>query len=158
MTVGIGSAQRIIPNVAVQVQTLGIIELRVRNRVFLRAPVRVSFEQNETAVLVEVLPSGDEIELRARGPENKALLSVISADLDALNDSFMGLRDKVEKRIPCYCKLCSAATSPSFFSYRELVRRKEHGKRRRPKRKVNCSSVSAEYALQVHSGREVLSL
>ena len=48
----------------------------------------VLFERDSTQLLAEVLPSGSEIELRARGPEKKALLSVVAADLDALNDSF----------------------------------------------------------------------
>jgi internalin A len=43
----------------------------------------VLFDRDATAVLVELLASGSEIELRARGPERKALLSVIAADLDA---------------------------------------------------------------------------
>jgi hypothetical protein len=88
----------------------------------------VRFEQDDTSVLVEVVPSGDEIELRAHGPENKALLSVISSDLDALNDSFKGLREKVDKRIPCSCKSCSSELFPSFFGYRDMVRRKQHGR------------------------------
>jgi internalin A len=77
-------------------------------------------------VLVEILANGSEIELRARGPEHKALLSVVAADLDALNESFKGLRDRVDKRIPCNCKACAVQATPWFFSQRELVRRKEH--------------------------------
>ena len=85
----------------------------------------VLFERDSTAVLVELLANGSEIELRARGPEHKALLSVIAADLDALNESFQGLRDKVDKRIPCNCKLCRMASVPEFFAQRDLLRRKE---------------------------------
>ena len=76
-------------------------------------------------MLVELLANGSEIELRARGPERKALLSVIAADLDALNESFQGLRDKVDKRIPCNCKLCRTASVPEFFAQKNLLRRKE---------------------------------
>jgi internalin A len=89
----------------------------------------VLFDRGDTAVLVEILPTGDEIELRARGPEHKALLSVVAADLDALNESFEGLRDKVHKSIPCNCEDCRAAMSPAFFAYKELLRRKEHKRR-----------------------------
>jgi hypothetical protein len=85
----------------------------------------VLFERDSSAVLVEVLPNGSEIELRARGPERKALLSVVAADLDALNDSFEGLRDRVEKRIPCNCTRCRTAAVPEFFGERNLLRRKE---------------------------------
>ncbi len=83
------------------------------------------FEREGTAALVEILPNGSEIEVRARGPEHKALLSVIAADLDALNESFQGLRDKVEKRIPCNCKACRVASSPEFFGQKRLLQRKE---------------------------------
>lgn len=73
------------------------------------------FTHERTMVLVEVLANGNEIELRARGPEQKNLLSVIAADLDALNESFQGLRDKVDKRVPCNCKRCRTAAVPVFF-------------------------------------------
>jgi len=88
----------------------------------------VLFERDRTAVLVEVLANGSEIELRARGPEHKALLSVIAADLDALNESFQGLRNKVDKRIPCNCGKCRVASAPEFFDQKELLYRKEHNK------------------------------
>jgi internalin A len=88
----------------------------------------VLFERDSTAVLVKLLANGSEIELRARGPEQKALLSVIATDLDALNESFQGLRDKVDKRIPCNCKLCCIASVPEFFAQRDLLRRKEHNR------------------------------
>jgi len=108
-----------------------ISRLTVRLHRFVKDPGKawvtgVLFEHDNTAALAEILPSGNEIEVRARGPEHKALLSVIAADLDALNDSFKGLRDKVDKRIPCNCKACAAEPTPWFFSHKELLRRKEH--------------------------------
>ena len=107
-----------------------ISRLTVRLHRFVRNPemawvTGVLFERDKTAVLVELLANGSEIELRARGPERKALLSVIAADLDALNESFQGLRDKVDKRIPCNCKLCRTASVPEFFAQKNLLRRKE---------------------------------
>ncbi len=56
------------------------------------------------------------------------MLSVIAADLDALNDSFQGLKDKVDKRIPCNCKACRFATFPEFFGQKQLLYRKEHNR------------------------------
>jgi internalin A len=87
----------------------------------------VLFERGDSSLLAEIL-ANSEIELRARGPEHKELLSVVAADLDALNDSFQGLRDKVDKRIPCNCKVCGVAFVPEFFEQKELLRRKEHNK------------------------------
>ena len=94
----------------------------------------VVFERLGTEVRVELLASGREIELRARGPEAKELLSVVAAELEALNASFPGLRDKVDPRIPCLCATCVKVDAPHFFSQRELVRRKERGSRH-----ANCS-------------------
>ena len=110
-----------------------ISRLTVRLHRFVRDPALawvtgVMFQRDATSVLVEVLPGGNEIELRARGPEHKALLSVVTADLDALNDSFQGLRDKVDKLIPCNCRECSPAAVPHFFEQKEMLRRKEHGR------------------------------
>lgn len=87
----------------------------------------VLFEREGSSVLAEILANG-EIELRARGPERKELLSVIAADLDALNESFTGLRDKVDKRIPCNCKVCGVALEPEFFAQKRLLQRKKDGK------------------------------
>lgn len=85
----------------------------------------VLFARGETEVLVELLAEGNEIELRARGPERAALRSVVAADLDALNESFQGLRDKVDKRIPCNCKVCRIDAEPEFFAQKRLLQRKE---------------------------------
>jgi hypothetical protein len=110
-----------------------ISRLTVRLHRFVRDPemawvTGVLFERDSTSALVEILASGSEIELRARGPEATGLLSVIAADLDALNESFQGLRDKVDKRIPCNCGVCRAAFLPEFFDQKELRYRKEHNK------------------------------
>ena len=86
------------------------------------------FERGGTEVLAEVPAKGGEIVLRARGPERKELLSVISADLDALNDSFHGLKDLVAKWVPCNCSRCRKLTEPEFFDQKRLLQRKIDGK------------------------------
>jgi internalin A len=88
----------------------------------------VLFTHDRTMVLVEILANGREIELRARGLESKALLSVIASDLDALNDSIHGLHEKVDKRVPCNCKICRTASVPEFFAQKDLLRRKEYNR------------------------------
>jgi hypothetical protein len=87
------------------------------------------FQTGDTEVLVELLPNGNEIELRARGLERKPLLSVIAADADALNASFQGLREKVHKLIPCNCSRCSGSSTPELFLEKQLLHRKEHNRR-----------------------------
>ncbi len=75
----------------------------------------VLFEHDEAKLLAEIPEKGGEIVLRARGTEAKALLSVIAADLDALNETFHGLTEIVEKLVPCNCSRCDELTDPEFF-------------------------------------------
>ncbi|MET0069673.1 MAG: COR domain-containing protein [Candidatus Thiodiazotropha sp.] len=86
------------------------------------------FEHRGTQVLVETATRGNEIVMRSRGPEKKALLSVIASDLDALNDSFKGLKDKVEKWVPCICDTCRSSKEPAMYNQKELIDRKSRGK------------------------------
>ena len=110
-----------------------VSRLIVRMHRFVRQPdlcwnQGVLFEQGETQVLVETAARGNEIGLRARGPEGKALLSVIASDLDALNASFEGLADKVGKWVPCVCDDCVKLTEPHLFEQQHLLRRKRHNR------------------------------
>ncbi|WP_089726247.1 COR domain-containing protein [Candidatus Thiosymbion oneisti] len=86
------------------------------------------FEHGETQVLVETTARGNEIALRSRGPEQKALLSIIASDLDALNNGFRGLKDKVGKWVPCICDTCARTTTPEFFAHKGLLKRKRDHK------------------------------
>jgi hypothetical protein len=87
------------------------------------------FEHGQSELLARVTsPVGQEIELRARGPERKALLSVISSDLNALNASFEGLRDKVRKFVPCICSKCRRSTTPERYEEDRLLKRKQDGR------------------------------
>ena len=86
------------------------------------------FEHDDTQVLVEATVRGNEISLRARGPERKELLSMIASELEALNDSFQGLKGKVEKWVPCICDQCRKETLSEMFEQTQLTRRKQVGK------------------------------
>ncbi len=86
------------------------------------------FEHGGTEVLVETTARGNEISLRGRGPEQMALLSVIASDLDALNDSFQGLRHRIGKWVPCVCATCAGLKEPAMFEQKELIERKDRGK------------------------------
>ena len=114
----------------------GIISrLTVRMHRFVKRPTMawvtgVLFERDSTGALVELLPDGQQIEIRARGPEAIGLLSAISSDLDGLNESFPGLKDKVKTLVPCSCEACSNAPTPYFFDQGDLIRRLYHNKRR----------------------------
>lgn len=112
----------------------GIISrLTVRLNRFVRDPQKawiagVLFEREGTSAVVEVLANGKDLQLRARGPDRKALLSVIALDLDSLNESFEGLRERVSKRVPCVCSVCQESRTPQLFDERQLTRRKENGR------------------------------
>jgi internalin A len=111
-----------------------ISRLICRMNRFVRQPDRswrsgAFFEHGQSELLARLAsPLGQEIELRARGPERKALLSVISSDLDALNDSFEGLRDKVRKLVPCICSKCRLSITSERYDEGRLQKRKQDGK------------------------------
>jgi hypothetical protein len=111
-----------------------ISRLICRMNRFVRQPDRswrsgAFFEHVQSELLVRLAsPLGQEIELRARGPERKALLSVISSDLDALNATFEGLRDKVRKLVPCICSKCRLSITPERYEEGRLQKRKQDGK------------------------------
>jgi internalin A len=106
-----------------------ISRLMVRMHRFVKQPELawtggVLFEQKDNQLLVRTTASGKDVVLSVRGPERKALLSVIASDLDALNASFGGLEEKVEKRVPCICSSCCVSSEPEFFDERKLLKRK----------------------------------
>jgi|694.fasta_scaffold18477_2 Leucine-rich repeat (LRR) protein len=111
-----------------------ICSLICRMNRFVRHPDRswrsgAFFEHGQSELLARIAsPVGPEIELRARGGERKDLLNVISSDLDALNDSFVGLRDKVRKLVPCLCNTCRLSTNPERYEEGRLQKRKQDGR------------------------------
>ena len=110
-----------------------ISRLICRMNRFVRQPDRswrsgAFFEHGQSELLARLVsPMGQEIELRARGPERKALLSVISSDLDALNATFEGLRDKVRKLVPCLCSKCRLSTTPERYEEPLLLKYRRDG-------------------------------
>ena len=87
------------------------------------------FEKGDTQLLASLASaSGQEVELRARGPEAKSLRDVIASDLDALNATFEGLRDKVRKLVPCICSQCRQSTNSARYEEPRLLKRKADGK------------------------------
>ena len=87
------------------------------------------FQDSGNELLVEEPYNTSEIVLRVRGKNPKALLTLIAADLDALNAGFGSLREKVKKKIPCICSVCKKLVNPHFYDYDNLLYRRERGKR-----------------------------
>ncbi len=80
------------------------------------------FEKADTQLLVTLSNTGKKITLRSHGPEAKALLNVIAHDLDAINDSFGGLKNKVNKYMPCICTECETSVTPHLHDEKELLK------------------------------------
>lgn len=85
----------------------------------------VLFEKGKTQLLIQVASNGDEIILQSIGPEARELLSVIAHDLDAINQSFEGLHNKVEKLVPCICAECKNSSNPHLYTEHLLVRKRD---------------------------------
>jgi small GTP-binding protein len=97
------------------------------------------FERGNSHLLARILQTGQEIELRSSGSERKDLMSVIADDLDLLNASFEGLRDKVSKLVPCICSRCKQSVRPALFSEKELIQRRIN-----QKQTIECSEYPYE--------------
>jgi len=67
------------------------------------------------------------ISIRITGQYKKEFMTIITEDLDELNETF-GEKLKVEKYVPCNCRKCKGSTKPHFFTHENLIRRKEKGK------------------------------
>ena len=100
------------------------------------------FERGETQVLVEIGARAGNMDMRARGPERKELLSVIASDLDALNASFHGLAQQVRVLVPCTCTRCRELTEPEYFDQSRLLQRKRDGRLR-----IECPASYEEVAV-----------
>jgi internalin A len=85
------------------------------------------FEREDNELLAQVVsPSGREIELRARGTNRKDLLKNIESDLDALNNGFPGLEQKIKKLIPCCCTECCDPRGRTFLYDKKDLLRAQH--------------------------------
>lgn len=81
----------------------------------------VLFSKEGSHLLATVDESDRMINLHARGGEAHKLRTLIADELEELNHSFEGLRERVEKFIPCPCPECTKQTRPEFFSYKKLL-------------------------------------
>jgi len=99
---------------------------RYVNRPELAWKTGVLFKRNNSILWAEEPFGSPEIILRACGPEAKELLTIIAADLDALNKSFGRLRDRVTRKIPCVCDTCVSMAIPHYFDFDTLKRRQEN--------------------------------
>jgi hypothetical protein len=83
----------------------------------------VILEKNNSKALVKENYGSKKIEVWAKGPFSKDLMTIIKDDFDALHERFEGL--KVKKLIPCNCSKCAKSEIPHFYEYESLLRRME---------------------------------
>ncbi len=81
----------------------------------------VVLEKENTWALVQETFASNEISIRVRGTHQKSLMTTIKDALDALNDTYEGIR--VHKKIPCNCTTCSSLDTPHFYDYNNILER-----------------------------------
>ena len=74
-----------------------------------------------------------EIHIKAKGPDPKALVTIILKEIDELNATFdFDERLSVDKLIPCMCDTCQKlireGKNPHFYAHESLLQRKIRGK------------------------------
>jgi GTPase SAR1 family protein len=67
-----------------------------------------------------------EIHLRVNGKRPKELLTVVTHEIDKINDTFE--RIQVQKLIPCNCSVCDGSQKPHFYQLDKLHERIDNGK------------------------------
>ncbi len=82
----------------------------------------VNFERegDTWAEVVETYAKND-IAIRVRGRRRKELMTIVSEEIDRINQSFEGIM--VEQMIPCHCSECVDRQGPQFFTVEQLKKR-----------------------------------
>lgn len=84
----------------------------------------VVFEKERTSA--KVISKNNEIIVKINGENKQEFLKLISNKIDEINSQYDNLR--VEKLIPCNCKICSTTENPNFYEFSDLKRRLDRGK------------------------------
>ncbi|MEM9889211.1 MAG: COR domain-containing protein, partial [Bacteroidota bacterium] len=87
----------------------------------------VFLQREHTDAFVRETYGSKEIVVKVRGAHPKELMTLIAEEFDKMNGSY-GEKLRVEKFIPCACKVCKNNSKPHFFRYKNLKSRKEAGK------------------------------
>ncbi|MEM7757298.1 MAG: COR domain-containing protein, partial [Cyanobacteria bacterium P01_A01_bin.40] len=67
-----------------------------------------------------------EIRIRVVGNDRRSLLTIITNEIDKINNSYKRL--KYQKLIPCNCKACQQSLNPYTYEFKKLVERLAYGK------------------------------
>ena len=69
-----------------------------------------------------------EIRMRVTGNNQKKLMTIVTHELDKINDSY-NRRLNYQKLIPCNCETCHGSQKPYFYELKKLEERRNNGKR-----------------------------
>jgi hypothetical protein len=97
----------------------------------------VVLTRKESFAIIEETFGGRKLIVKCYGKFKKELITIITEDIDKLNNSFPGI--KVKKFIPCTCAECKGSPSPIFYDYQDLITRKERGRKT-----IECSQSYKE--------------
>ena len=86
----------------------------------------VILKQDDTKAEVIEYYGSREIKIRVSGKNKRNFLTVITHELDKINDSFNRL--KYEKLIPCNCKACKDSQNPFAYDFNKLLERYSNNK------------------------------
>lgn len=86
----------------------------------------IILERQGTSARIMETYAKREIVVRVKGELPKDLVTIISEEIDSINESYKNL--KVEKMIPCVCRVCKTRDVPYFFRYNNLEERIRRGK------------------------------
>ena len=81
-------------------------------------------DKNTNAEVVEEYAENT-ITVKVKGKSPKQFLDEIRSEFRRIHDTF-GEKLEVDELIPCFCKKCREREEPEFYSYADLMRRKEH--------------------------------
>lgn len=86
----------------------------------------VILERKNTRAEVIESYGNKKIDIHVEGKYCKELMTLITANIDELNESF---NLKVPKFVPCNCDTCKTLGKPYFYEFEKLEFRKEKGKK-----------------------------
>ncbi len=86
----------------------------------------VVLAKNNSETLIKEEYGCRKIEVRAKGPHARDLMTIVRDEFECLHSNFEGL--VVKKLIPCNCEVCYKNGKPHFYNYNSLLRRIEKNK------------------------------
>ena len=86
----------------------------------------VILKKNDTKAEIIEYYGSREIKIRVTGKNKRNFLTVITHELDKINNSFNRL--KYEKLIPCNCKACKDSQNPFAYDFNKLLERYSNNK------------------------------